>query len=72
MKSKLNWDLAITKLTMEINENYPELSKYIEEIPIHNSSKSKNKTDVSSSVDYYNSLKEMLETYSKTHTSDLH
>ena len=67
MKTVLELDKAILTITMKIHDEYPELSKYIKEMPVNNLDKQGNGKNLSDLKDYYNSLKAMLETYSKTH-----
>lgn len=66
MKSINQLNMDIVNITMKIQKDFPELSKYIKEIPI-------NKVNISENIsrknllDYYNSLKMMLKKYAMTH-----
>lgn len=65
MKSKLQLEEQIIALTNKIQTDYPELSKYIPELPGNNSeSQVVNRENLE---DYYNSLEEIITKYSKTH-----
>jgi hypothetical protein len=46
---------------------YPELSKYLEEMPLNVSENDKDAINIKNLNEYYNSLKELLAQYSKTH-----
>ncbi|SOE21339.1 hypothetical protein SAMN06298216_1810 [Spirosomataceae bacterium TFI 002] len=67
MKTEKEWDQEIIKITMKIHEEYPELSKYIKEMPQKEFSDKKEGVNVSMLEEYYNSLKELVKDYSKTH-----
>ncbi len=68
MKSKTILTKDIISITLEIAENYPELSKYLEEMPEEIKFSDKNITATNLSV-YYNSLDTLLEDYSLSHLS---
>ncbi len=59
----------IVNITSEINKEFPELSKYIEEMPIQSLENNTDAINTENLGEYYNSLVEMLEEYSKTHLS---
>ncbi len=65
MKTKIEWELAIIKITDTIHLKFPELSKYITEIPLKGSEK--DGVNIKSLEDYYNSLEELVNEYTKTH-----
>jgi hypothetical protein len=65
MKTKIEWDQDITKITQTIHQEFPELTKYICEIPIKSSANGE--ISVESLKDYYFSLEELISNYSKTH-----
>lgn len=67
MKSKKEWNQAILNITMKIHEEFPELSKYIKEMPVKISENNKDEIDNKSLKDYYNSLLEMVNEYAKSH-----
>lgn len=70
MKTVAEWDQDIVKITMEIHQKYPELSKYIKEMPQKMLSNGEEGVTVRSLEDYYNSLKELLFEYSKMHAKN--
>ena len=67
MKTEIEWDQHILKITMTIKEEFPELSERIVEMPFKMSEKVNEETIISDLEDYYNSLKEILSDYSMTH-----
>lgn len=56
---------SIIKITTTIKQDYPELSKFIVEMPMNNSENEE--VNFKSLEDYYNSLKNILNEYAKTH-----
>jgi hypothetical protein len=56
---------SIIKITTTIKQEYPELSKFIVEMPMNNSENEE--VNFKSLEDYYNSLKNILNKYAKTH-----
>ncbi|MFT4968646.1 MAG: hypothetical protein ACI9O4_000376 [Chitinophagales bacterium] len=68
-KSEAEWDHAILKMTLKIRETFPELSKYMNEIPIREVGDNQEGILLKNMEDYYNSLVEMFEEYTKTHSS---
>jgi hypothetical protein len=66
MTSKLELEEKITQVTSTINKEYPELSKYITEIPFNSSGQ--DEITIENLKDYFNSLVDILNEYSKTHT----
>jgi hypothetical protein len=67
MKTNIEWDQDILKITNTIHQKFPELSKYINEMPENYSENEEvsNKT----LEDYYHSLEELVNKYAKTHLS---
>lgn len=67
MKSKqhLNQDIFLT--TNKIQEEYPELLKYIDEIPEHFLTFSNKGVSKEELRDYLESLDDLLQTYAKVH-----
>lgn len=61
----------ILNITMKIENQSPELSKYLKEIPVKISEKDKHVINVQNLQDYHDSLVEMLAEYSKTHAGVL-
>ena len=67
MKTKEELGRDIFGITMKIHEEFPELSKYISEIPKNDSGIEPSKMNLENFKEYYNSLAELLSEYSKTH-----
>ena len=67
MKTKIELEQGIIKFTTKIQTEFPELSKYIIEIPNNNSENEG--VNIKSLEDYYYSLKNILYEYAKTHES---
>jgi hypothetical protein len=65
MQTKTELEQRIIRITGKIHKEFPELVKYITEIPIHISAEAEgNKKNLE---DYYSSLEEIITKYSKTH-----
>ena len=66
MTTEKELNAAILKKTLMIQERFPELSKYIEEmpitIPVNNP-----EINLKQLTDYYNSLENLIEKYAKNH-----
>ena len=67
MQSKNTLNQSIIDITNRIYLEYPELTKYIREIPSISSESDDEKISNQNLLDYYNSLKDILAQYSKTH-----
>ncbi|RXG11659.1 hypothetical protein DSM03_11436 [Leeuwenhoekiella aestuarii] len=67
MKSKAQLEREIIDITLKIHDKFPELSKYIEEIPEQELGIDSDQMRVANFKAYYNSLEEILLKYSKTH-----
>jgi len=67
MKTKIQLEKAIIKITMKIRVKYPELSKYIEEMPVKISEDDTTPMNNKNMKEYYSSLVELFDEYSKTH-----
>lgn len=65
MKTKVEWEVAIAEITNTIGQEFPELSKYIDEMPENNSEQGE--INAKNLEDYYNSLDEMVHNYATTH-----
>ncbi len=57
----------INAVTAEISEKYPELLKYISEMPITIPDLAKPEVTLAKLTDYYKSLKDLLDHYASTH-----
>jgi hypothetical protein len=67
MKTMHELNEDITNLTVKINSNYPELSKYINEMTISIPYLKDPKIDTKNLLDYYNSLSVFLQKYALEH-----
>lgn len=66
MTTEKELNAAILKKTLMIQEKFPELSKYIEEMPITIPINNPEIT-IKNLKDYYNSLDNLMEKYAKNH-----
>ena len=67
MKTKTELEQDIVNITMRIHKEYPELSKYIAEMPVKAIVTDPEEMSSNDLQGYYNSLEEVLLEYSKTH-----
>ena len=67
MKTKTELEQDIVNITMRIHKEYPELSKYIAEMPVKVAGTDPEGMSSNDLQGYYNSLEEVLVEYSKTH-----
>jgi hypothetical protein len=67
MKKIIKLEQDILNITMKIRNEFPELSKYIKEMPINVAENKKDAINIKSLQTYYNSLAGLLEGYSETH-----
>ena len=68
MKSEKEMTDAITKLTTEIREKYPDMGKYIEEMPAIDPDEEDPEINAAILIDYYNNLLEVMTRYAIEHT----
>jgi hypothetical protein len=68
MKTEEELNADILKITTIIRDKYPELSKYISEMPITIPNEKNPEINIKNLQDYYNSLSEILKKYAPTHT----
>lgn len=66
-KSVDELDRDILVITSKIQKEYPELMKYLEEIPTNFSATNSEGVNRDNLLDYYNTLNELLKSYSKGH-----
>ncbi len=69
MKTEAELNADILKVTMTIKDEYPELSKYISEMPVTVPNEKNPVIDLKNLQDYYNSLNEILRKYAPNHTN---
>jgi len=69
MKTIAELEQDIIHITSKIHTEFPELSKYISEMPEKYSGKETNQVNVKTLKDYYNSLEELIVEYMKTHVA---
>jgi phage host-nuclease inhibitor protein Gam len=65
MQTKTELEQRIIRITGKIHKEFPELVKYITEIPINISAEAEG--NIKNLEDYYSSLEEIIHKYSKTH-----
>ena len=58
---------AISKLTIEIRDKYPEMAKYLNEMAVTNPDNEHPDVNMKALNDYYESLKMMIDKYAKEH-----
>ena len=63
MKLETELNFKISAITTEIEQNHPELSKFLNEMPTTIPNDSSSKTDVKILNEYYESLKNILGEY---------
>ena len=69
IKTEKELNHNILKTTMMIQETYPELSKYIGEMPVRISDSNDATTTIKNLQDYSDSLDALLKKYAKDHVS---
>lgn len=67
MKTEIELNKEIIKITMEIKETFPELSKYIIEMPVTIPNESTPEITINILKNYYDSLDVMLKEYIINH-----
>ncbi len=67
MKTEREIDAAILELTMEIKKQFPELSKYLMEMPVTIPNVENPEINRKALQDYYDSLKILLKDYIENH-----
>ena len=65
MKTKKELEEQIINITSIIHKEFPELSKYIAEMPANNSEN--DDVTIKTLEEYYRSLEELVDNYAKTH-----
>jgi hypothetical protein len=67
METQKKLDKDILDITMHIQDQFPELSKYIAEMPVHILYKGGSDVSVEKLHEYYESLKDLLKKYKEEH-----
>ncbi|MES2559461.1 MAG: hypothetical protein V4590_06960 [Bacteroidota bacterium] len=67
MKTEAELNDDILKLTLKIQKEHPELSKYITEMPVSVPDEQHPEITVQNLTEYYDSLEKLLKSYGKTH-----
>ena len=69
MKTEEQLNADILKITLLIREKYPELSKYVSEMPITIPDVESPEINAKILTDYYDSLKAIVENYAQNQTA---
>ena len=67
MKTEKEINKDILKITMEIKDKYPELSKFLEELPVTIPNIAEPEINTKSLMNYYESLDVLLKKYKLEH-----
>lgn len=67
MESPNDLNARIFSATQKIQAEFPELVKYLDEIPTTYSDATTNKISQENLIDYYNTLNALLKSFSKEH-----
>jgi hypothetical protein len=67
MKTKAELERDIINITIKMQREFPELSKYIAEMPSFFEGQEDSYLRTKNFIEYYNSLEQILKEYSKTH-----
>ncbi len=67
MQTEKELNEKILKITIKIQEKYPELSKYIAEMPVTIPDKAFPEINIEHLNNYYNSLNELVKKYVENH-----
>lgn len=68
METEKQLNDAILKMTLKIQNEYPELSKYLIEMPMTVPTTANPEINIKILKDYYNSLNSILKEYTPNHT----
>jgi hypothetical protein len=68
MKNEEELNADILKITMTMRDRYPELTKYISEMPVTVPDEKNPTVNIKNLQDYYDSLKQILIKYAPSHT----
>ncbi len=67
MKTEKELNVAILKITMKIQHEYPELSKYLGEMPVTIPDSTNSEINIKTLKEYYDSLISLLKKYAPSH-----
>ncbi|HEY6625706.1 MAG TPA: hypothetical protein VIZ21_02010 [Ignavibacteriaceae bacterium] len=70
LESEKELNVKILDITITIQEKYPELSKYLEEMPVTIPDKKSPEIDRKNLKEYYDSLTSILENYAREHLAE--
>ena len=70
MKTKADLEQDIIDIIMTIHTSFPELTKYLSEIPDIDCGLTEKELNTKSLKEYYNSLNQIVSEYAKTHHPD--
>ena len=70
MKTEEQWNKAILDMTLKISAEFPELSKYISEMPVTIPDVEDPQINIKNLKEYYNSLETLLKKYTNNHHSE--
>ncbi len=70
MKNEEQWNKAILDITLKINSEFPELSKYISEMPVTIPDVEDPQINIKNLKEYYNSLDTLMKKYTNNHHSE--
>ena len=70
MKTEAQLNADILKITLMIREKYPELSKYVSEMPITIPDVESPEINAKILTDYYDSLEAIVENYAQNQTAE--
>ena len=71
MKTKSELNADILKITMTIKQEYPELLKYLNEMPVTIPDSAHPEIDIKTLAAYYNSLNILVKYYSLNHKKEM-
>ena len=70
MKTEAEWNAEILRITLKIQNQFPELSKYMTEMPITMPDAKHPEINIKNLSDYYESLESLLKNYSLNHDGE--
>lgn len=72
MKTAEEWNAKILEITLTIQHQFPELSKYMAEMPVTMPDEKHPEITLNNLSGYYESLENLLKNYSLNHDKDEH